>query len=149
MSPHQKAAWFSIAVFGASVLAYLVAVPVLAHVFEKPMSVAAVPALGVFGLYGLTGLSRRFYRTSSKEKVLLDERDHDIYRRANLTAFRVFWLFFVAACMTTWGVGRYVRHQETIPIDFAPMLVFAGMIVVLLTQSIAVLVLYGRGDSRA
>ena len=56
----------------------------------------------------------------------------------------LFWVLFVFACMGVWAYLSYVRHQATVPIGFLPFLVFAGCVVMWVTQSIAILVQYRR-----
>ena len=56
-------------------------------------------ALGGFGLLGLLGLGPLFFRRKGGG-VVLDERDQEISRRSLLVAYTVFWLVFVAACVS-------------------------------------------------
>jgi RsiW-degrading membrane proteinase PrsW (M82 family) len=76
MNPRQKAAWFNLIVFAATVALYLAAVPLLSLGFHRPLTTAAVPAMGIFGFLGLWGLEPFFYRRRHGEKPLMDERDH-------------------------------------------------------------------------
>ena len=50
--------------------------------------------------------------------------------------------------MALWGVNLH-RGEESISIHVLPHIVFGGMIVFLVTQSIAILLQYGRTESRA
>ncbi len=79
----------------------------------------------------------------------MDERDEFILRKANLAGLWTFWELFVAASMITWGVIRYVKHQETVSVDVLPILVLGGWIAFMFTQSIATLIQYGRSRDEA
>jgi len=135
MTRQQKMAWYNLAVFGVAVLAYLGLWPVL----------GPVPALGAVGVCGLWGLSPLFFR-KPRGAVVVDERDQLISLRAQVAGLWIFWECFVAAVMLTWGISRWYDCQ-TISIDALPWLVFGGMIIYVVTHSIAVLAQYGRsGD---
>jgi hypothetical protein len=138
MVVQQKVAWFKLTVISASVLTCIVLIPL-----------TGMPAaLGAFGICGLCGLSPVFYRRPNKG-VLIDERDQFILRKANLAGLRIFWALFVAACMITWGIIRYLRHQETISVDVLPILVLGGWIAFMFAQSVATLIQYGRSHDEA
>lgn len=148
LSPLQKMAWFNLIVFAGAVVVYLVAVLVLAFVGNVPLDKAALPALGVFGLCGVWGFGGTFLRDrKTKKKRLLDERDQLIYRRAINAGWTVFWGVFVLVCMGIWGVIRYVKGRQTVPVDLLPGLVFLGMMVATVTQSVVILMQYGRSTS--
>ena len=145
LSPLQKMAWFNLAVFAGAVLLYLLAVPALAWSFGRSVATAAVPALGVFGLCGLWGFGGKFLRDrQTRRKINLDECDLMIYRQAIIAGWSAFWVIFVAVCMVLWGVVRYVKGNSNVPVDLLPGFVFLGGIVATVTQSIVILVQYGR-----
>ena len=137
MNVQQKVAWFNIAVFAAAVTAYGALVPV----------VGPSPALGAFGIVGLWGLTPFFYQ-GRKAEVLVDERDEFVNLRSFVAGAVIFWLCFVAACMTTWGVLRYWKHQETVSVDVLPFLVGGGMIVLMMSHSVAILIQYQGSHGR-
>ena len=88
MNAAQKHAWFNLAVIAATFLTVLALIPVL-H----------LGALGSFGSLGLLGLGPLFFRRR-RGGVVLDERDRFIQGRSVLVAYSVFWLAFVASCMS-------------------------------------------------
>jgi hypothetical protein len=135
VTPQQKMAWFNLAVFGLAVLVYLGLCPVL----------GPVPALGAMGVCGFWGLGGVFFRKRQPGDVVLDERDRLISLRAQLAGLWVFWECFVLGCVGGWAVIRYWYHRETIAVEVLPLLVFAGMAVFTVAQSIGILVQYGRG----
>jgi hypothetical protein len=143
MSPNQKVARLNLAIAAATLLGYLVAVQLLAWSLDRPWLAVAGPACGVFGLLGLTGLGRLYYRPMSGQPPMVDERDKLIEERSRFIAFNVSWLVWVIGSVGAWALLRYVAGRETIPVDVLPILVVAGFLVFLLTQSLAVLAHYG------
>ena len=138
MVVQQKVAWFNLAVLSAALLAYIILIPLF----------GAPAALGAFGICGLCGFGVPFYRRRSSG-VSSDERDEFILKKATLAGYGTFWVLFVAVSMTTWGVIRYVKHQETVSVDVLPVLVLGGWLAFMFTQSIATLIQYGRSHDEA
>ena len=137
MTPQQKHAWFNLIVFTTVLVAYLGLVPF----------VGTRAALGAMGLCGFWGLGVVFYR-KKRGMLAFDERDKQIHGFSLGLAYAVFWVCFVAACMIPWGVFSWYGW-ESISIEVLPWLVFGGMIVVTVSQSVAILVKYGRSDAGA
>jgi hypothetical protein len=134
MVPQQKLAWFNLAVFGVAALIYLGLWPV----------VGAKPAMAAIAVCGFWGLAPLFFRKRRLGNVVLDERDQLISLRAQLAGLWVFWECLVLGCVGGWAVLRYVQHRETITVEVLPLLVFGGFTVFTVTQSVAILVQYGR-----
>ncbi len=135
MSRQEKHAWFNLAVLGLALIAYAVLVPVL----------GPRPAIAGMGLCGLWGLGGFLFYPRGRIVDILDERDLSIQRRATRIAHGTFWMLFVATCMLTW----HFKRGGTVPADILPLMVGAGMVVVIVVGSIATLVLYRRGIADA
>src|ERR1017187_5617049 len=145
LAPLQKLAWFNLIVFAIAVALYLMAVPFFEWRFHMTLSRAALPSLGLFGICGLWGLGNYFLKDhQQRARVDLDEREALIYQRANTIGIALFWVLFVFSCVGVWAYLSFVRHQATLPVGFLLLLVFAGLIVWQVTQSIAILVQYRR-----
>ncbi len=145
LSPLQKMAWFNLIIFAVALALYALGVPLLAWLCHQSLATAALPSLGVFGICGLWGLGNRFfYDRRKRAKISLDERETLINHRANTIGMFMFWEVLVVLCMGAWTTLRYVYDQATIPVDVLPALIFLGMIVFTLTQSVAILVQYKR-----
>jgi hypothetical protein len=138
MNVQQKVAWFNLTVFAAAAATYVALV----------LLWGPLPAFAAFGIFGLWGLTPFFYYLRRKGKVLVDERDQLVNLRAVLASYSIFWLCFVAACMITWSVLRYYKYQNTVSVDVLPLLVGGGMIVFMVSHSVAVLIQYGRSRER-
>jgi hypothetical protein len=148
MHPQQKAAWFTLTVIGGTVVLYLASIPVFSWWFHRTWAQAAGPALGVFGLVGLTGFTQLFYRVHGgrpSKEPMMDERDHQLSRRAWGTGMRTFWLTFGLAGMGAWAYLYYVLGFErvTVPVGIFPGMIYADFIIFLLAQSLATLHFYG------
>jgi hypothetical protein len=134
----QRVARFNLMVVAAAAVLYGALVPVL----------GAGPALGAFGVCGLMGLGVLFYRRGRNgSKVVLDERDQLVAVRAQILGLWVMWEFLVFGCMATWAVKRYYKHEPTISVDVLPLLLMASFVVLIVSQSIATLVQYGRSHA--
>jgi hypothetical protein len=145
LAPLQKLAWFNLIVFAVPVILYAITVPLLAGHFHRTLAEAALPSLGLFGICGLWGLGNYFLKDHQRRaRVNLDEREALIYQRANTIGIALFWVLFVFSCVGVWAYLSFVRHQATLPVGFLLLLVFAGLIVWQVTQSIAILVQYRR-----
>jgi hypothetical protein len=145
MHPQQKAAWFVLIVFAATVALYSAAVPLVSWRLDRPWTSVAVPFLGLFGLCGLWGVYPLFFMARRGVKLVMDERDRLLSANAWRAGMAIFWLVFVFGCVGSWAFMRYVRGLErvTVPVEFFPWMVIAGMIVFGVTQSVATLCYYG------
>jgi len=132
MNAEQKSAWFVIGVSVAVVVAFLILVPLLGLKF----------ASASFALFGFAGLTPLFFR-KQPGKVVADERDRIIVRKAAVAGGMFSYLVFVMGCMAAWLI-KMIQGEATIDIAVLPLLVFCGGIVLFLVRSIALLVLYRR-----
>jgi hypothetical protein len=138
MNRAQKAAWFTLVVaslaLGLSVTAFCIAF----FVFGLPARRAA-GGFGFLGIMGLAGLTAILFRKDAG-KVRHDERDMMIQRKAALAAYGSFWALFVLAAMVPWFL---IGPDGTITVNYLPWMVFGGMFVVMVVQSIVTLEQYG------
>lgn len=131
MTVQQKQAWFTLAVCVAALVTYAVLLPLL----------GPARAWGAFGILGLAGVPALFSRRG-KVKVLLDERDELIGRRAQLITLRIFWGCFVSACLITWKVVTEINHSDVIPVYFLPTMVIGAWVLYLGCHSVVILAQY-------
>jgi len=138
MNRSQKIARFNLIVmliaFGLSALA----VGILYFVIDLPMR-RAVSGLGLLGIWGLMGLSPKLFKKGPDE-VDFDERDLLIQRKAALGAYAIFWCLFVLAAMIPFFV---LGPDGKVSVKYLAAMVFGGMTVVTLVQSIVTLEQYG------
>lgn len=133
MSALQKYAWFNLAVIALTVVVILALLPYM-----------GTKAAGGFGFLGLLGFGY-FILRPKPGKVLIDERDDLIRRRATTLAYRVFWSLFVIVA----GIlsSRLYGQNGAVPVKVVQASVFAAFMLVVAVMSIAILVQY-VGESK-
>lgn len=131
MSRQEKNAWFNLGVFALAATLFAIAFP---HI--------GLRATGCLGILGLWGFGPAFYRRG-KAGVNLDEREQTIQRRAHMAGYSLFWVSFVVFIMFTWHHHR--GGTITIQADNLPLFLIGGMAVLVMTESIAMLLLSKRG----
>ena len=138
MNRMQKIAWFNLIVVSLALGLSVVAFCIGYFIFGAPARQAAA-GFGFIGIMGFAGLSPVLFR-KDKSKVQYDERDTKIQRKAVGFAYAIFWVLFVAAAMIPWFI---IGPNGTITTNYLPWMVFGGMCVVMLLQSIVTLNEYG------
>ena len=142
MNRFQKIAWFNLIVISLALGLSITAFAIFHFVLGLPVNRAA-SGFAFIGIMGFSGLSPILFR-KDKSKVQYDERDTAIQRKAVGFAYAIFWVLFVAAAMIPWFI---IGPNGTITTNYLPWMVFGGMCVVMLLQSIVTLNEYGwRGD---
>jgi len=136
MSVQERQAWFMLAVFAVALVAYFALVLVVGF---------RLCATGALGLAGFSGFASLIGSKKHREgKVLMDERDQAIAKTASLASFAVFWVCFGVACMTLFYV-KGPQARITVPFFVLPVLTYVGIVVVSVTRSLVIVVLYRRG----
>jgi len=132
MLPLQKLAWFNLAVFRR----------------RRPGLCALCPligphaALGAFGLCGLWGLGGIFIRRAAgRRSPCWTSATHALRAPCSASAWSFLGVLRRPACHL--GGVTYVRGGSTVPVELLPWLVMGGMIVLGVTQSVALLAFYG------
>ena len=127
MSATQKAAWFNLMVVALTATVVLTLYPML-----------GARASGGFGVLGFVGLAALFYRRQ-RGRAVSDERDVMIYHRANVWAYTVLWVCFVASALAAPAV-----FGDSVPVAVIQSSVWVAFMIVLGVHSIATLVQHGR-----
>ena len=138
MNRAQKIARFNLIVISMALSLGTIAVTVLYFVVDLPMR-RALGGFGFIGICGLMGLSPLLYKKEGG-KVSLDERDLMIMRNASLGAYSIFWFLFVLAAMIPFFV---LGPKGMVSVKYLAAMVFGGMIIVVLVQSVITLGAYG------
>jgi hypothetical protein len=140
MNRAQQIARFNLIVILTSLVLSTIAVSVLYFVVSLPMR-RAVGGFGFIGICGLMGLSPFLYKKEG-DKVSFDERDLMIMRNASLGAYSIFWVLLVLAAMIPFFV---LGPKGMVSVKYLAAMVFGGMIIVVLVQSVITLGAYGWG----
>lgn len=145
MTISQKTAWAQLAIFGALVIGCLVLFLVNGTFFywqDEGMKmtfywlcVAAFSALVVMNIFATI--------IKSRSGAVTDERDRAIFRKASLWATGVSYSI-VALLLLILAIIYMNGGREAVPVYFPLFIVIIGGVVLLLTQAIAALLLYGR-----
>jgi hypothetical protein len=142
MNRQQKIAWFTLIVVTLALGLSVIAFGIGYFIFGAPARQAAA-GFGFIGIMGFIGFTPFIFK-KNQDKVQADERDLAILRKANIIAYSVFWVLFVAGAMVPWFI---VGPFGTITVNYLPWMVFGGMFVVMFVQSLVTLSEYGwRGD---
>ncbi len=99
----------------------------------------ACSAFAVFGLYGLGPI---FFYKKPKNKIIVDERDLEISRKAGSFAFGMFWIVFV---LITTIITLIKGFESSIPVSFLFLFVWSGAIAISLGRAIIILMMYRKG----
>ncbi|HEX3727968.1 MAG TPA: hypothetical protein VHV08_17070 [Pirellulales bacterium] len=132
MTSAQKHAWFNLVVVLLTAITVLSLYPWLGE-----------RAYGGFGLLGFCGFAALFH-WRRRGQVVSDERDALINRRANLWAYTVLWVVFVAAVMLAPRI-----FGDSVPTRVIETSVWIAFMLMLGVQSIAALIQYGRTPTNA
>jgi len=77
-----------------------------------------------------------------RKRIIFDERDKVINKRAAFVSFVVVWLYFVIACITVWWM---FGPQGSVSVNLLPAILIGGLIVIIIVRSVAILIQYGMG----
>ena len=138
MNRHQKIAWFTLILISLSLI-LSVSTFSIGYFIVGVSAKKASAGFGFIGIMGLVGLAPLIFK-KDKDKIKTDERDLLIRRNAMLAAYSAFWVLFVAAAMVPWFI---IGPNGSITVNYLPWMVFGGMYVVMLVQSIVFLEQYG------
>lgn len=141
MNRAQKIAWFSLIMLTLALGLSFIAVNVLYFGFGQPMRRAA-GGFGFIGIMGLSALAPVLFK-KDKGKVELDERDLLIKNKATLAAYCGFWSAFVIAAMVPFFI---YGPDGVVSVKYLCGMVFGGMFIVILVQSLVTLQEYGWRD---
>jgi hypothetical protein len=135
ISPAQRQAWFNLVIILVSLITVLALTPTLG--FRR--------AHGGLGILGFMGLGPFLFR-KKLGKVFMDERDVLIQTRAWAVAYGVFWMVFIAVCVSapfTFG------SSGVVPVALIQTSVWYGFMIVWGVAAIATLAQYRWGASHA
>jgi len=145
MSISQKTAWIQLGIFGAVVIGWMVLFINNGTIFywqnnTMKMTFYWLCAAAFTGLV-LMNIVASIVKNNTKSVV--DERDRLIFRKASLWATGTSYTMVVALLLAL-AITYMNSASETVPVNFPLFIVIAGGVILVLTQAIAALIMYGR-----
>lgn len=140
MNKAQKEAWF-----GLFLGVPLILIPCGAFIFisyDRGISIAPPFILAYLVSMSFLPWLFRFFTYRNKKRVIYDERDRLIEKRAALVSYFVFWLYFVIVLIIPWWV---TGSTGSVPVIILPIILVGGLSIFVFIQSLTTLILYGWG----
>ena len=139
MNRAQKTAWLLVIVISVALLLSCIAIAILYFKVGMPKALAGI---GFMGIAGLGGFSPLIFQTE-KGKIILDERDRLINRRAALAGFGTSYLLVGLACMVPFFI---LGPKASISVIWLPYIFGGAGLSMFFVHSVAILVQYGCGN---
>ena len=145
MSMNQKCAWVQLMIFSSVIISWVVIFIVNGTIFywqddAMKMIFYIISAIGFVGLVIMNLIVSIF---GGRGKLLSDERDKSIWRRASLWATGVSYTV-VGTLLLVVAITYMNQGSEVVSVYFPLFIVLIGGVVLLLTQAITALILYNR-----
>ena len=139
MNRYQKLAWLNLVVIIATIIITTAAITI--EIYIRGYS-----TIGFWFITPLVILKFKrfmFKKPQGDDKVVCDERDGLIVKRALAFAFMAFWWVFV---LLSFLLFLIIGPKNSVPTITLPLMALGGGILMKTVCSIAMLVLYGRSD---
>ena len=140
MNRYQKLAWWNLIIITATIIITTTAIVI--EIRWRGYSTIAPWFIVILALLKLNPFL--FKKPKGGSKVVSDERDKFIIKRAASFAFTTFWyVFFVASFAVHIFMG--MEPNSSIPTITLPLMAAGGCLFLKILSSVAILVQYGRG----
>jgi hypothetical protein len=141
-SQEQAIVWLFLMPIGAAIGGGLI----VGLVFVEGPSIRRTLELGLFAVFAGSWWIWQFLSVAifskKKKKVIFDERDFIIRKKAALAGYLGLWLYFVLACITPWWV---VGPNKNISTNILPLILIGGIIFFHIILNLAILIQYWSG----
>ena len=139
MSRYQKLAWWNLIVITATILITTTAVAIEIHIrgYSKMGLYFFVAPLVILKFKPFM-----FKKPQGQDKVVCDERDTLIVKRASSFAYTAFWIVFILSCFLLFIL---IGPKNSVPTITLPLIAIGGALFLKIVCSVAILVQYGRG----
>jgi hypothetical protein len=138
MNRYQKLAWFNLIVITATIIITTAAVAIEFHM-------RGYSTTGLWFFVGPLLLLKfkpfLFKKPQGQDKVLYDERDSLIIKRALSFAYTTFWWIFILSCFLLFLI---IGPRNSVPTITLPLMAIGGALFMQIVCSAAILVQYGR-----
>jgi hypothetical protein len=138
MNRYQKLAWWNLIVITFTIIITSAAVAI--EIYIRGYSTIGPCFIVILALLKLNPFL--FKKPQGRNKVVCDERDSFIQKRALSFAYTTFWIvFFISSFLLFLIIGP----KSSVPTITLPLMVFGGAVFMKIVCSAAILVQYGRG----
>ena len=140
MNRYQKLAWFNLIVITVFIIVTTTVITI-----ELQMRGYSTNGLWCAAILALLKLNPfLFKKPKGQNKVVSDERDKFIVKRAASFAYTTFWIvFFVSSFALHIFMG--MGPKSSVPTITLPLMAIGGALFMKIVCSVAILVQYGRG----
>ena len=139
MNRYQKLAWFNLIVITATIIITTTVITI--ELQMRGYSTNGLWCLGILALLRLKPFL--FKKPQGQNKVVYDERDTLIVKRALSFAYTTFWIvFFVSSFALHIFMG--MGPKSSVPTITLPLMAVGGALFMKIVCSVAILVQYGR-----
>ena len=138
MNRYQKIAWFNLIVIAVTII-------VTAAVITIEICIRGYSTIGPWfiGIMALLQFNTRFFKhPQGGDKVIHDERDTLILKKALSLSYTVFWYVFLFLCFILFLL---IGPKNSVPVITIPLIAIGAGLFLKIVGSVAILVLYGRG----
>jgi len=141
MNRYQKLAWFNLIVITASIIITTTAIAIEIHI-------RGYSTIGWWFFVAILALLKfkpfMFKKPQGQDKVVCDERDTLIVKRASSFVYTTFWIVFILLCFLLFIL---IGPKNSIPTITLPLMAVGGALFLQIVVSVAILVQYGRGGN--
>ena len=136
MNRYQKLSWLNLIVIAATIIITTAAIAIEFHI-------RGFSELGIWFITPLVILQYNKYfskKPQGSDKVVSDERDNLIIKRAVSIAYTTFWIVLVASSFLAFLI---IGPRNSVPTITLPLMAVGGGLFMKIVCSVAILVQYG------
>jgi hypothetical protein len=138
MNRYQKLAWFNLAVISATIIITSTAITIEFHM--RGYSTIGPWFIAIMALLRFNPFL--FKKPQGRDKVVCDERDSFIRKRALSFAYTSFWIVLVLSSFLLFII---IGPKNSVPTITLPLMAVGGGLFMKIVCSVAILVQYGWG----
>ena len=142
MNRLQKLAWFNLIVIAVTIIVTIAVITI-------EINIRGYSKIGFWVFVALlASLKLKPYLfKKSQNKVLSDERDDLIQKRALSFAYTLFWIVLVVSSFAIF-ISTGMGPKSSVPAITLPLMVIGGALFMKIVCSVAILVQYGKGGKK-
>ncbi len=138
MNRLQKLSWFTLIIIFATII---ITTAVMMVEFAKK----GYSDIGLYFLAPLLLLHLKPFllkKPQGRDKVVLDERDIDVIKRALAIAYKIFWYVLISLCFLLFLI---IGPRNSVPVITLPLIAIGSALFIQVVCSVSILIQYGKG----